>query len=95
MLQCPTCEEYTLYSLCSDCRKIRHYMSIYSKDRVIEILDSILSRTQDKQDNKVKSEIKKDIKCKLDCIGVHKTERDKLDEEIKKEIREKFKDKKY
>jgi len=36
-------------------------MSIYSKERVIEILDSILSRTEDKQENKLKSEKTKDI----------------------------------
>ena len=68
-LTCPCCEEsYTLYSLCADCRRIRHFMSIYSKDRVIQILDNILSRTEDKQDNKVNEEIKEDIekvKCNL------------------------------
>jgi len=94
MFCCPLCEEYTIYSVCSDCRKIRHYMSIYSKGRIIEILDSILSRTEDKQDNKVKSEIKKEIRTKMENIDAHKTERDKLDEEIRKEIKEKFKDKK-
>lgn len=64
MLVCPLCEEYTLYSVCSDCRKIRHYMSIYSKDRVIAILDNILSRTEDKQNNKLKQEINEEIENK-------------------------------
>jgi len=62
MITCPLCEQnYTLYSLCADCRRIRHFMSIYSKDRVIQILDNILSRTEDKQDNKVNEEIKEDL----------------------------------
>ena len=62
VLCCPLCEQnYTLYSLCSECRRIRHLMSIYSKERVIKILDSILSRTEDKQDNKVNEEIKHDV----------------------------------
>ncbi len=61
LLSCPICEGWSIYSVCSDCRKIRHYMSIYSKERVIEILDSILSRTQDKQENKLKCEKTKDI----------------------------------
>jgi hypothetical protein len=62
MISCPLCEKnYTIYSLCHDCRRIRHFMSIYSKERVIQILDNILSRTEDKQDNKVNEEIKEDI----------------------------------
>ena len=62
MITCPLCEKnYTLYTLCYDCRRIRHFMSIYSKERVIQILDNILSRTEDKQDNKVNEEIKEDI----------------------------------
>lgn len=65
---CPICEEYTLYSVCTDCRKIRHYVSIYSKDRVLTILDNVLSRTEDKQDNKIKAEIKEEIEGKNNTI---------------------------
>ena len=62
MISCPVCQEnYTLYSLCYDCRRIRHFMSIYSKERVIQILDNILSRKEDKQEVKVKQEIKEDV----------------------------------
>jgi hypothetical protein len=39
-------------------------MSCYSRDRVIEILDNVLSRTEDKQDNKIKEEIKSEIENK-------------------------------
>jgi acetyl-CoA carboxylase beta subunit len=62
MFYCALCEEvYTMYSVCADCRKIRHYMNIYSKKRIMEILDNILSREEEKQQNKIKNEIKKDI----------------------------------
>ena len=39
-------------------------MSCYSRDRVIEILDNVLSRTEDKQDNKINEEIKNEIQNK-------------------------------
>jgi len=68
LLSCPLCEEWTVYSVCNDCRKIRHFMSIYSKERVIEILDSILSRKQDKQENKIKAEICKEIEMKEEAL---------------------------
>ncbi len=68
LLTCPICESWSVYSVCSDCRKIRHYMSIYSKERVIEILDSILSRTEDKQQNKLKFEIKNEIDNKQNAL---------------------------
>ena len=64
MFSCPICEQWCLYSVCDQCRKIRHYMNIYSKERVLEILNSILSRTEDKQDNKIKFEVKNEIEQK-------------------------------
>lgn len=82
MLSCPVCEEWTLFSVCNDCRKIRHYMSIYSKDRVIEILDSILSRQQDKQENKIKFEICKEIENKKEVLN----QKDHLMKELKTKI---------
>ena len=68
MFSCILCngkhEEYLLTShLCSKCKKIKHYLSIY-EDRVYEVLDSVLSRTEDKQNNKIKHEIKKEIENK-------------------------------
>lgn len=82
---CPICEEYTFYSCCNDCRKIRHYMNIYSKNRIIEILDSILSRQIDKQENKITLEICKEIENKeksLNCKA-----------ELMSELKTKLKDK--
>ena len=66
VFSCPVCtQEYLIINtLCDTCRKVKHYMSCYSRDRVIEILDNVLSRTEDKQDNKIKQEIQEEIENK-------------------------------
>lgn len=48
---------------CASCRKIKHYLNLYG-DRVYEVLDSVLSRSQEKQDNKIDVEIKREIQNK-------------------------------
>lgn len=66
MFSCKLCERETVFttSICEGCRKIRHYMNIYTPKRVYEILDNVLSREEDKQDNKIKEEIKDEIENK-------------------------------
>tara|TARA_R110001599_G_C12026279_1_gene639552 strand:- start:306 stop:584 length:279 start_codon:yes stop_codon:yes gene_type:complete len=59
-------EGYWCY-FCSDCRKLKHYISIYG-DRTYEILDNVLARTQDKQEYKIKEELKKDIENKEQAL---------------------------
>tara|TARA_R110002167_G_scaffold198187_6_gene401248 strand:+ start:797 stop:964 length:168 start_codon:yes stop_codon:yes gene_type:complete len=46
---------------------MKHYINLY-QDRVIEILDNILSRTEDKQDNKIKEELKNEIENKENIL---------------------------
>jgi hypothetical protein len=60
------CErEYVLLSkVCPECRKIKNFMNCYSRERVLQIIENVLSRTEDKQDNKIKVEIKKEIEKK-------------------------------
>jgi len=64
---CKLCEkrevEVWFGNWCASCRKIKHYLNLYD-ERVIEILDSVLSRTDDKQENKIKAEIKTEIEVK-------------------------------
>ena len=63
---CVLCEgknEFWFGALCSNCRRIKHFISIY-KSRVYEVLDSVLSRTDDKQKLKEAEEIKKEIENK-------------------------------
>ena len=66
-MRCLLCEkkpnEYWFSNWCKDCRRIKHYISLYD-ERVYEVLDSVLSRTSDKHDNKIKVEIKTEIENK-------------------------------
>ena len=66
MWSCAMCErEYVLTTkVCPDCRKIKNFMNCYSRERVLEIVENVLSRTEDKQDNKIKEEVKKEIEDK-------------------------------
>jgi len=66
MFSCPVCnQEYLIINtLCNECRKVKHFMSCYSRERVLEILENVLSRSEDKQDNKIKVEIKEEIENK-------------------------------
>lgn len=54
-------EGYWCY-FCSDCRKLKHYISIYG-DRTYEILNNVLSRTPAKQAYKINDELKKNIEA--------------------------------
>jgi len=60
------CErEYCFISkVCPECRKIKNFMNCYSRERVLEIIENVLSRDIDKQENKIKVEIKKEIEKK-------------------------------
>ena len=43
MFQCPICEEIIITTkLCKDCERIRQLTKIYSRDKVIEVLDKVL-----------------------------------------------------
>tara|TARA_R110000787_G_scaffold5354_3_gene19588 strand:+ start:4633 stop:4908 length:276 start_codon:yes stop_codon:yes gene_type:complete len=47
-------------TFCPSCKKIKHYISLWG-DRIHEILDNVLTRDIEKQDNKIKVEIKDEI----------------------------------
>jgi hypothetical protein len=69
MFYCVLCEKETCYisKFCDKCRRIKHHLNL-SGDRVYEVLDSVLSRTEEKQDNKIKVEIQKEIENKKYCL---------------------------
>lgn len=48
---------------CKSCRRIKHFLNLYG-DRVYEVLDNVLSRQEDKQNNKINEEIKTEIELK-------------------------------
>lgn len=59
-LTCPLCRsEWIIVSkLCSECDRIRYLMSLYSRDKVIEILDKTLVVQKFKEDEKKEVEDK-------------------------------------
>jgi hypothetical protein len=88
MFYCTLCEKETCYlsRYCNKCRKIKHYLSLYD-DRVYEVLDNVLSREVEKQNNKIKVELKKEIenkKCMIDSTELYDNEENKkMDESVK------------
>ncbi len=48
---------------CEKCKRIQDTIAIYG-DRVYEIVENVLMRTPDKQEYKIKDEIKKEIETK-------------------------------
>ena len=65
---CSHSDEYCYSSrFCSKCQKIKHYLNLY-EDRVLEVLDSVLSRDVDKQENKINNELKKEIEVKTNTL---------------------------
>jgi len=88
IFNCTLCEKETCYlsRYCNKCRKIKHYLSLYD-DRVYEVLDNVLSREVEKQNNKIKVELKKEIenkKCMIDSTELYDNEENKkMDESVK------------
>ena len=64
MFSCAICEEFSLYNLCSDCRVIRHITTLNGKKRVLEVLNNVFQRSEEKQDNKMNEELKSEIENK-------------------------------
>ncbi len=76
---------------CEDCLKIKRYINLHQK-RVVEILDSVLGRDIEKQKNKEKVEIIKEIDTKKDNIGLNEStalydNKDRLIDELKNNIK--------
>ena len=64
MFSCAICEEFSLYNLCNDCRVIRHITTLNGKKRVLEVLNNVFQRSEEKQDNKMNEELKSEIENK-------------------------------
>tara|TARA_R110001592_G_scaffold91537_3_gene267832 strand:+ start:7043 stop:7282 length:240 start_codon:yes stop_codon:yes gene_type:complete len=62
MFSCALCEKETVYvvSLCNKCRRIKHLLNLYD-ERVYEVLESVLVRNVEGQNNKVDNVLKKDL----------------------------------
>lgn len=61
MFECKLCEKETCYTthICEKCRRIKHLINLYG-DRVYDVLEEVLVRAEDKQENKIQQEIKKE-----------------------------------
>ena len=67
---CQLCEFETCYlsRFCPKCRALKHLILLHG-DRVYNIVNEVLCRTEEKQDNKIKLEIKKEIEAKSKLLG--------------------------
>ena len=65
MFSCLLCEKETVFvsRFCPSCRRVKHLLNLYD-ERVYEVLESVLVRAEDKQDNKIKVELRKEIESK-------------------------------
>lgn len=63
-LTCPLCRDEWIITtrICTPCDKIRHYMEIYSKSKILEILDKVLVVQQHKENKEIKEAEKIDDK---------------------------------
>ena len=70
MFHCLLCEKESCYvsRFCPKCRALKHLILLY-QDRVFNIVNEVLCRSEDKQDNKIKLEIKKEIEKKNKILG--------------------------
>ncbi len=66
MLSCPLCRtEWCITSkLCDKCNKVKHLMDIYSRDKVVEILEKVLvvEQFKDKVEEEKKQICSDDLK---------------------------------
>jgi len=62
MFSCPLCRtEWCITSkLCDKCNKVKHLMDIYSRDKVVEILEKVLVVEQFKEAEEKKDKIEKE-----------------------------------
>jgi len=51
---CPLCcESYVIVaSLCDDCKKAKHAMSLYGKEKVLDVIQKVLVRNEKQIENK-------------------------------------------
>lgn len=71
-LTCPLCrnEWIILSKLCSECDRIRYLMNLYSRDKVLDILDKTLVVQKFKEEEKVEKEVGDETYKKLKTRSV-------------------------
>ena len=74
---CETNDRGTFAYYCEKCNMIKRMISLYGLDRVYDILQTVLVRTREQQNHKIKGELKKEQEIVLSKSEEHKLE-DKL-----------------
>lgn len=72
-------------ALCPSCHRIRHLQSVYGVERVLEVLENVLVRPEDKQKLKEDVEIKKE-KSKIETTIQTRQQLKKARKEVEAEI---------
>jgi len=90
MFRCALCEEEVVIisKVCESCRNIKHLMTVYSRERIYEVLNNIFKREPEKQDNKIKVEKKKEIETLQESVDNYDNKDDLL-KELKQKIKKK------
>jgi len=63
MFNCYLCQDETVYTkyYCSSCEKIKRIINVYSKDKVLEILEKVCLRKSEKLQQYKVNDIKKEL----------------------------------
>ena len=88
VFKCSLCEEEycIIYSLCESCRTIKHLMTVYTRERVYEILNNVLKRDESKQNNKIVLEKQNELKTLQDSLDEYPNKKN-----LMKELKDKIK----
>jgi len=59
MFSCALCEDEWCYTsrVCEKCRRIKHIMNIYSRDKVLDVIERVLVRPDENVEKTVVNEI--------------------------------------
>lgn len=73
MLDCKMCGEtsYLLY-ICPKCNRIKDLMNLYSRDIVLDAVETIFIRNEKQRNFKIKNKLNEEIK-KVGCVKDTKT----------------------
>ena len=65
MFVCYLCEKESCYTtrFCPKCRALKHLILLYG-DRIYEVVNEVMCRTEEKQNNKIKNELNKEIETR-------------------------------
>ena len=69
MLYCAVCNDYTIGRLCGECTVLRHAMTLYGKEHVLDTVTKVFKRNTQgitRVEGKILSEVAKEAQAKVD-----------------------------